>query len=133
MQAEQPSSLSGISRVLIISQEWKHLFRRLWRGPDASGYCPPGTSCMRGSSAILPAALGMCRVLGLGKAQTPNHVTCRQDTAAAPSPPALLGAGHLRGEPRPIPALLCVPHTPRSVLRPQKPCCNNPAQLMRTR
>lgn len=120
MQAEQPSSLSGISRVLIISQEWKHLFRRLWRGPDAFGYCPSGTSCMQGSSAILPAP-GMCRMLGLGKAQTHNHVTCGQDTASAPSPPAYWEAGCLMGEPSPIPSLLCIPHTPRSVLRPQNP------------
>lgn len=121
MKAEQPSSLSGISRVLIISQEWKHLFRRLWRGPDASGYCPAGTCCMRGSSAILPAAPGMCRVLGFGKAQTPNHVTCGQDTASAPSPPAYWEAGYFMGEPSPIPSLLGIPHTSRSVLRPQNP------------
>lgn len=121
MQAEQPSSLSGISRVLIISQEWKHLFRQLWRGPDASGYCPPGTSCMRSSSPALPAAPGMCRVQGLGKAQTPNHVTCGQDTASAPSPPAYWEAGRLMGEPSPTPSLLWVPHTPRSVLRSQNP------------
>lgn len=121
MQAEQPSSLSGISRVLIISQEWKHLFRRLWRGPDASGYCAPGTCCMRGSSAILPAAPGMCRVLGFGKTQTPNHVTCGQDTVSAPSPPAYWKAGRFMGEPSPIPSLLGVPHTPRSMLRLRNP------------
>lgn len=51
---------------------------------------------------------------GLGKAQTPNHVTCGQDTASAPSPPAYREPGVLMGEPSPNPSLPCIPHTPRS-------------------